>query len=171
MLTHNSGHENPCSPDESPASLRFPPAGSIPAMTMPLVMTLVMVFVAAFVMAFAMPFVMFIVGTAMLVMPPMFTPVGFLVFPFVPVFMYKIDLAIARIVTVAMLAPIAGMAGRHAQIQWRQHFTLTHDNDWLAINDLWRGGIADINLAIKAGLADLYRDGNIASAYRHGDGQ
>ena len=140
-------------------------------MTASFVMVLVMFVMFIMFIMFVISPVTIIMIAVMIIMAAMFTAVGFFVVLPVPVFMHKIHLTIARIITMAMFAPVARMAGRYAQIQRFQHLLLTHDNDGLAINDLrcWR--IADIDATIKTGLADLYRDGNVTGTNRQGGGK
>jgi len=77
----------------------------------------------------------------------------------VPVFAHEVDIAAASIVFAAVFGPVLGVAWRNAQVQWlSDDASWTLDDHWLRIQHWWRGGIADINAAEKAWLANS--DGN-----------
>ena len=89
----------------------------------------------------------------------------------VPVVPHKIDFPTAGIVFATMLAPVFGMAWRDAQIDWAlMHISrFTHNDNRLGVKQLRAGvGVADVDLAIKAGLADTDRDADISGERRGG---
>ncbi|MFD2271909.1 hypothetical protein ACFS07_14010 [Undibacterium arcticum] len=67
----------------------------------------------------------------------------------IPTILDEIDPLTAGIVSIAILAPVLGMARRHMQVErWACH---SHrlDDDRLRVDQLWRRHIADVNAAIK----------------------
>lgn len=90
----------------------------------------------------------------------------FLVVPTVP---NEIDPFTASVVFAAMLAPVFGVPGRHMQIH-----RLTTDRDTMnhhrfAVDQLRSRIIIDVDLSVKAGLADADRYADIGSDSRRGD--
>src|SRR5262252_9087990 len=77
----------------------------------------------------------------------------------VPTFLYEIDRLTTRIVAVAMLVPVLGMAGRHMQVDWLRGHTHGYrlDHDGLGVEDRRRGQGADVNAAIEAWLTNADR--------------
>lgn len=88
------------------------------------------------------------------------------VFAFVPPVLDEIDTLAAGTVFVAVMAPVLGMTGRNAQIDWRAMDRDALDEDRLAIDDRRAGVAADIDLAIETGLADADRDTDISGVGR-----
>jgi hypothetical protein len=86
---------------------------------------------------------------------------------FVPVIAHKEDPLAAGMVFTTMSLPISGMTRRDAQIDWWAISRYPPFNDSrLSIDNSWLREISDVNLAIKAGLADANRDTNIGSECR-----
>jgi hypothetical protein len=82
------------------------------------------------------------------------------IFIVVPPILHEIHSLITGVISMAMFTPVAGMARRHAQVD-RRSLDITHwafDDHRLAVHQLRRRVIADIDAAIKAGLANA--DGN-----------
>jgi hypothetical protein len=98
------------------------------------------------------------------------TPVALLVtrniLAVVPVVLDKVDAFPAGIVFVAVLAPMFGMAGRHAQIDWWAIRWSAIDYNGLGVNHLRLRIVADVNLSIEAGLANTYGYADIARECR-----
>jgi hypothetical protein len=73
-------------------------------------------------------------------------------------------------VFMTMSLPISGVAWRDAQIDWltiHRHSPLNDSR--LSVEHPWLWVIADINLAIKAGLTDVNRNTNIGSECRNSE--
>lgn len=83
------------------------------------------------------------------------------ILPVVPVVLNKVDTFSAGVVLAAVLAPMFGMAWGHAQVN-RSTFILHSINDhWLTVKHLRLRIVADIKLAVEAGLPDGNRNANI----------
>ena len=87
----------------------------------------------------------------------------------VPVVLYKIDPLVARVVFSAMLGPMLAMARGYVQIYWLALVTFLHDYSGLTIVNLRLRKAADVESAIKAGLADADRNPDLSEC-RGGDG-
>ncbi|MDD2266378.1 hypothetical protein [Sulfuricurvum sp.] len=86
---------------------------------------------------------------------------------FVPVITYKKDPLAAGMVFTTVMLPISGMAPRDAQIDWRTiHYYPPLNDSRLSVNNPWLREIADVNLAIKAGLSDANRNTNVGCKCR-----
>jgi hypothetical protein len=81
----------------------------------------------------------------------------------VPVVLHKVDSLATGVVFVTVLAPMFGVARRHAQIDRRTVHRYPLNDYRLAINDLWLRVAANVDSAIEAGLANTHRDGNVGS--------
>src|SRR5262249_34921265 len=77
----------------------------------------------------------------------------------VPTFLHEIDRLTTRIVAVAMLVPVLGMAGRHMQVDRLKGHTHWYrlDHDRLRVEDGRRCQGADVNAAIEAELTNADR--------------
>ena len=84
----------------------------------------------------------------------------------VPVVFNEIDRAVARVIFVAMLAPLLRVAGRDAEVNGLRGLRDALDDDRLRIDHLRRRNVANIDTAIKAGLSDVDRYSNIRSPSR-----
>jgi len=72
----------------------------------------------------------------------------------VPGVVDKVDWTSAGVVPVAVPVPIAAVLGRHAQINRLMSPACLPDDDRLRINQLWPVMVADVDLAVKPGIAD-----------------
>lgn len=88
-------------------------------------------------------------------------PVARHVFIGVPVVLHEVNPLAAGLVSVAVLTPVFGMAGRNAQVDGRAVYMNTLDDGRLWMEEHWRRVTAHIDPAIKPGLADVYRYANI----------
>ena len=88
----------------------------------------------------------------------------------IPVALHKVNAFPAGAVAMAVLSPVLGVTGRHVQVDRRAANRYPFDVNWLWIDDLRRRIAADIDAAIKPGLADTQRNSNIGSKNRSGDG-
>src|ERR1700690_2212792 len=88
----------------------------------------------------------------------------------VPVVLHKEDPLAAGVVLAAVLAPVFGMARRHAQINRRTVGRHPLYGDRLRIKHLRLGVAADVEAAIEARLADAERQANVGSECRNGSG-
>jgi hypothetical protein len=87
------------------------------------------------------------------------------VFPVVPVVSHKIHLSVTRIVFIAVFSPMFGVARRDAQIDGLAYHGHALDHHRLRIEKRGPGHVANINLSIKARLADRYRYTDIGRLY------
>ena len=95
--------------------------------------------------------------------------VAWSVFVVVPVVLHKIDPLVARVVFSAVLGPMLAMARGYVQIYWLALVTFLYDYSGLTIVDLRLRKAADVESAIKAGLADADRNPDLSEC-RGGDG-
>jgi len=75
----------------------------------------------------------------------------------IPVVPHKVDTLATGIVSPAMLAPILGMSRRYAQINRFPARINPADHSGLTVDQLRRRIIANVEVTIKAGLADADR--------------
>lgn len=80
------------------------------------------------------------------------------IFTAVPVVLDEIDALAAGMVTMTVLFPMSGVARRDAQIERRTTHRHGLDHHRLGKEQRGRGEAADVEAAIKAGLADTDRD-------------
>src|SRR5512135_1892649 len=76
----------------------------------------------------------------------------------VPVVPHEEDALAAGVILVAVLSPMLGVTGRHAQIDRREIQRYPFDHDGLAVDHLRLRIAADVDASIEARLADA--DGN-----------
>ena len=77
----------------------------------------------------------------------------------IPVIPHEVDPLAAGIILMAVLAPVLRVTRRNVQVDRLAHYGHRHtlDHDWPFV-DQWRPGeVADLDTAIKAGLADIHR--------------
>lgn len=114
--------------------------------------------------------VVIVAAALILIVPTMLFLITRNVLAVVPAVLHKVDPLAAGVVFVAVLAPISGMARRYAQIDRRTILCYPLDYSRLAIDHLRLRVVADVEPAIKSGLADADRDANVGSVCRGGDG-
>lgn len=90
------------------------------------------------------------------------------VLPVVPIVFYEVDRPATSMVLRAMPAPVFLMPGRYVQINGLHDNMLSrlHRDDRLCIDDRRRRNIADVDLAVEAGLADADRHPDVAGKCR-----
>lgn len=108
--------------------------------------------------------------TAFFVMFAMLFLITWDVFMIVPVVPDKIDPLAAGVIFAAMFSPVFGMAWRYAQIDRRALVVTSFDYHRLAVDHLGWWIVANVELAIKAGLANVYGYTNVGSECRGGHG-
>src|SRR5687768_2496007 len=84
----------------------------------------------------------------------------------VPVVFDKIDRTAARVVLMAVFAPLLRVSRWHPQVNRLRRLHDTLDDDRLWIDDLRRRNVPNIDATVKAGLSNADRDSNIRSPYR-----
>lgn len=109
-----------------------------------------------------MPAIVVPVIPAIIAVISMLFPIVWDVFPVVPVVSHKIHLSVTRIVFIAVFSPMFGVARRNAQIDGRACYRYSFDDHWLRIEKRRSRKIANINLSIKAWLANSHRYPDIA---------
>ena len=88
----------------------------------------------------------------------------------VPVIAHEIDGAAAGVVFSAVFVPVFIVARWYPEVKWRPCHRYWLNHDGLGINNCWSRKITDIDVAIKAGLADCNRNTDISSHCRYRDG-
>ena len=81
----------------------------------------------------------------------------------VPPITHEIDGLAASIVFAAVLFPVFLMAWRYVQVDWLGNTTATSLPNYyrLCVNELWLRKVPNVNVAIKARLADADRHADI----------
>jgi hypothetical protein len=124
----------------------------IPAILSTVILTIIPTIVSAVILAITMPFL--IIRNILV---------------FVPVVVDKENPFAAGVVLAAMLAPMFGMARRNAQVNGRAvHRYPTLNDDRTTVDHPGLGEVADVDVAVKPGLADAHRNANVASERRGG---
>lgn len=108
-----------------------------------------------------------VVAATIAIMPvTMMLPVARGVFVGVPMVLHEVDPFAAGLVLAAVLAPVLGVAGRDAQVDgWAVH-RYALDEGRLRIEEYRRRVAANVDPAIKPGLADADRYANIGGECR-----
>jgi hypothetical protein len=90
----------------------------------------------------------------------------------IPVVLDKVDSLPAGMVFVAVLFPMFGVTRRYAQIDRRTMHRYSFNYNGPSVDHLRLRIATDVDVAIKAGLADAYRYSNVGGNYRSaGDSQ
>jgi len=72
----------------------------------------------------------------------------------VPVILYKVDTLATGFIFAAVTTPVLGLSWRYAQVNGGASGRRAADFSWLVIDYFGRRAVADVNAAIKTGLAD-----------------
>ena len=87
----------------------------------------------------------------------------------VPVILHEIDWPVTGVIFMAVFAPVFGVTRRHMEIRRPDADGRALDDDGIAVDQSGlRIGIADVDAAIKTGLADGDRDADVGSKRRGG---
>src|SRR5574343_106177 len=102
-----------------------------------------------------------VVASVVVAMAVVALPVNRRVFLLVPLVANEIHTFAAGVVAVAVLVPLLGVAGRHAQVERRAAVRHGLDHDRFRIEQRRRRVTADVDAAVKTGLADADRDADV----------
>ena len=81
----------------------------------------------------------------------------------VPPITHEIDRLAAGVIFAAVLFPVFFMSGRYVQVDWLGNTTGSSlsNHDGSCVNEFWLRKVSDVNVTIKAGLADADRHADI----------
>lgn len=122
-------------------------------------------------MSFAVAFLT-IIAVSVAIMPVIAVSVSLLVSRYIhvviPLVSYEIDRPATSTIFMTMFTPMFLVTRRHVQVDWSMHRRHRTDDHRLRIDNLWSREVSNIDLPIKAWLADADRHAYVGSLGRKG---